>query len=335
MSPRGWLATSCVLRILSLSLLMVAPGARADEPGATMSVEGKTLRDRFGEPVVLRGANAMIVYWDRPGTVTYPEVAETGANCCRIFWTVEADATPEELDATLANCRAQRMIPMPSLWDATGKWDQLETCVDYWCRPEIVAVLKKHEDVLLLNIANEAGDGAVTDDEFRAAYASAIRKLRDAGLRMPLVIDAANWGRGERYLLDHGPFLLDQDPDRNLIFSWHPWDAEQPEARYEEAFRASIERDLCLIVGEFSHLDVFYKQPIDYDAILRLAHEHEIGWLAWVWWCCEGDGDGHSITTDKTFGRWNNDPWGRRVVLDHPFGIKNTARRPRSILEAE
>ena len=68
-------------------------------------VNGRYLYDYNNEKVILRGANAMIVYWDKKGLVNYPELSKTGANCCRIFWNLDYPApTPADLDITIQNC---------------------------------------------------------------------------------------------------------------------------------------------------------------------------------------------------------------------------------------
>ncbi|MFW6161888.1 MAG: PA14 domain-containing protein [Planctomycetota bacterium] len=315
------------IALLGLTLGLAAPVLAAARQ--TMYVDGRFLRDRCGEKVVLRGANTMIIYWDRTGEATYPELAKTGANACRIFWTVKAQAPPRDLDRTLANCRAQTMIPIPCVWDAGGKkWDHLGQCVDFWCRPDIVAVLRKHAACLIVNIANEAGTREVTNEEYRKAYAQALVRMREAGLHMPLMIDAAHWGRGESYILENARYLVEQDPDHNVLFSWHPWDTRQPQSRYQKAIDASIEQDICLVVGEFSRVGVFYKRPIDWKFIIRTCQEEEIGWLAWVWWCGKKNShDGHSITRDKVFGHWANAPWGEAIAVSSPYSIAKTSQR--------
>lgn len=324
-------APLCAIALLAAAMASHAAGPAEDAP-PVFQTKGRHLFDPNGDKVILRGPNAMIVYWDRLGEVTYPEIAKTGANACRIFWTVRAGATPEELDQTLQNCWDNQMIPIICVWDATGKWDMLETCVDYWQRPEIAAVLKKHESHLIVNIANEAGTREVTNEQYREAYAKALAGLRAAGLRMPLMIDAAHWGRGEDYIIENAEYLLEKDPARNVIFSWHPWDTGQPQSRYKEAIGAFADMDICAVIGEFSHLGVEYEKPIDYEYLIRYAHETETGWLAWVWWCCGDEADGHSISKDKIFGNWANDPWGAGIAIEHPFGIRATSVRTPYIL---
>ncbi len=318
-------STSYFLLLLFTAGLFNALNAFSQQ--STFYVDGRDLYDPCGDKVILRGSNAMIIYWDRLGENTYPEIAKTGANCCRIFWNTKADASAEELDQTLTNCWENNMIPMICVWDATGKWENIDTCIEYWQIPEIVDVLKKHEKHLLLNIANEAGDKSVSHEEYRQKYKSAIQQLRDKGLNMPLVIDAAHWGRDENYFLDNGEYLLDQDPKRNLIFSWHPWDPNQPVSRYQEAIDESIEKELCMIIGEFSHVGVFYKKSIDYESLIEHCHKKDIGWLAWVWWCCKDAYDGHTISRTKEFGEWANTLWGYNIAVDHPYSIQNTAYR--------
>ncbi len=219
------------------------------------------------------------------------------------------------------------MIPIICVWDATGKWEKIDLCIEYWQQPKIAEVLIKHESHLLLNIANEAGNKSVSHQDYREKYSSAIKQLRSAGLKMPLVIDAAHWGRDERYILDNGNYLLEQDPQHNLIFSWHPWDTNQPQSRYREAIDESIEKNLCMIIGEFSHVGVNHKRRIDYEYLIEYCHKKEIGWLAWVWWCCRDAYDGHTISRTKEFGEWANPLWGHNITVGHPYGIKNTAHR--------
>jgi len=309
-------------------------------PEGVMKVEGRFLYDKCGEKVVLRGVNAMIVYWDREGTITFPEVAKTGASCVRIFWKLDHPTpTPEELDLAIANCIANKMIPMVGLWDATGDWSKLGFCVDWWTSPEIVEVVKKHEDYLLVNIANEAGGFSVTEKEFRDGYEVPIGRMRAAGIHTPLVVDAAGWGRGEDYILNTGQYLIDADPDHNLIFSWHPWDPVNSggtKERIKAAIGASITKNICMIVGEFSRCEFCDDpegEPIEWRYIMEYAGKNEIGWLAWVWWCCGDPADCHSITTDKIYGHWNNPPWGEEVAVTSPYSIKNTSVRPYSIVQ--
>lgn len=162
----------------------------------THYVSGRFLYAPDDEQVILRGVNCMNVVSDPTGEKTLPEIAKTGANVVRMMW-MAWGGYGDKLDILLGNCIRNKMIPLLELHDATGKWDRLDSCVAYWLRPDVKRVLIKYQKYLLLNIANEAGDGTVTQQDFAQRYATAVQKLRKGGIRVPLVIDAANWGRNE------------------------------------------------------------------------------------------------------------------------------------------
>lgn len=308
--------------------ILTALGSVISAQQNTMYVDGRFLYDRCGEKVILRGANVGMFKYAK-GIESIPELARTGANSARLtFRWIYNKNTPQMVDSAIQLTIENDMIPVAELHDATGKWSKLKFCVDYWCRPEMVEVLRKHERYLILNIANEAGNFDVTDSAFRAEYKEAILRLRAAGLHMPLMIDAAGWGRRQSYLLKNGNYLLENDPQHNLIFSWHPWDAKKPQSFYKETIDQSIQENICMVVGEFSHIDVLYKNPIDYQYIMQYCQEQQIGWLVWWWY----GNDQHSLTEDGVFGNWANLPYGENVTVSGDYCIANTSVRPHSVM---
>lgn len=292
---------------------------------ATFRVDGSTLRDPCGESLVLRGVNAGIAFPEDPKAKDLPEVAKTGANAVRLTfrWLINR-SSPQHVETALKKAVANHMVAIPALWDATGHWDRLQFAVDFWSQPAMVEVLREYQDMVLLNIANEAGGPKVTNSEYRQGYAKAIKQLRAAGLHMPLVIDAANWGRSEAYILDNAAYLLSQDPNKNLLFSWHPWDTDQPVDRYRTAMDAALESQIPFIIGEFSSIGVHYKKPIDFRSLMKFAAERDIGWL-WWWWQSGKNLDGHAMTGNGRFGDWAN--VGGEVALESPYGIQATSER--------
>ncbi|MEQ9220160.1 MAG: cellulase family glycosylhydrolase [Cyclobacteriaceae bacterium] len=290
----------------------------------TFYVEGSRIFAPNGEAFIARGVNKMIFYQDRSGAESYREIARTGANIVRIFWFTKG--TAEELDVTLTNCIAHNMVAMPAVWEATGKWENLQQCVDYWSREDIVAVIEKHKKYVLLNIANEAGNHDVSPGDYRETYQNAVLKLRNAGITVPLVIDAAGWGRRESDILNQGPEILKADPDRNLIFSWHQWDSNTPQSRIKDAIDGARSKNLAFMIGEFAHKEVGCKCCIDYKYILDYCQETGTGWLAWSW----GPGNGDCAEMDMTE---NNQletlyGWGFEVALSLKNSIQNTSKRP-------
>lgn len=288
-------------------------------------VSGRFLHAPDGEKVVLRGINCMNVVSDPTGATTFPEIAKTGANVVRIMW-MEWGGTGDKLDVLIRNCISQQLIPLLELHDATGKWYMLDSVVNYWLRPDVVPVLQRYQQFLLLNIANEAGDGSVPMETFKNKYADNVKKMRAGGIHAPLIIDAANWGRNEEYLLANGAYLLKEDPDHNLIFSWHIWDSGIPEKRIQAAIDRSIDLKITLLIGEFAPMEVKCKCCIPYKYIMKYCQEKEIGWLAWSWG--PGNSDCPHMDMTKTVAFETLFDWGLEVAMTDENSIFKTAIKP-------
>jgi mannan endo-1,4-beta-mannosidase len=193
-------------------------------------VLGRHLYDSLGSKVILRGVNKLSVFdnGDPFGLISFPEIKQTSANTVRIAWAITGDLQPRgvatataTLDALITNAKANHLIPMIELHDATGDWSRLNDLVTYWTQPTVVTVIQKHQAYLLINIGNEAGDDSVSQADFVAGYSDAIFNMRAAGIHVPLVIDASDWGKNLTMLNNTAAILLAADPDFNLIFSLH------------------------------------------------------------------------------------------------------------------
>lgn len=302
---------------------------------STMTVNGRHLFDANGEQVVLRGINEMFIWSDDPtGDTLMTEIAQTGANSVRILWLSDEEdsiATAENLDKVIQNAINNGMFPMPELHGATGDFEKLQSQVDYWVRPDVVEVLKKHEPHLLLNIANECGGHEVTAPEFLEGYQKAILRIRETGLKCPLVIDASGWGQDLDILLETGPTLLEYDTEGNLLFSVHIWwPADDGSTnRIKKELQKAVDMDLPLIVGEFAPMGVGCKEWIDYNTIMNECQKHKIGWLAWSW----GDvPNGDCSLMDMTRGEKRGTyeglvDWGLEIAVTHPQSIQKTSIR--------
>ena len=318
--------------LLVLSVLIINQSVKAQLPG--MYVDERYLYSATGDTVILKGFNAMIVYWDIHGDVNFPEIEKTGANCVRIFWNLDYPTPqPEDLDRVLNNCILHHMIPIICLWDATGKWNKIQQCVDYWISPSITPILRKYERHLIVNIANEPGDAVMGDSTFRTTYKAAVKQIRDAGLHMPLIIDADNWGRNADALLDNGEYLRQEDPDHNLVFSWHLWDPENwgtgTTSEIDRIISKSTTRKICFIVGEFGPCEKCSNcagTAINWAYLMEKCYLNDIGYLPWVWkWT-----DCHSIVNNSTgsYGSWADSHWGENVAVQNIYSIQKTAKRP-------
>lgn len=292
----------------------------------TCYIKGRFLYAPNGEKVVLRGINKMNVVTDPTGEKSFPEIAKTGANTVRIMWALWG-GNGDKLDIIIGNCIKQKMLPIIELHDATGQWNKLDKCVDFWLQKEVVATLKKHQQYLLLNIANEAGTDTVAQHNFFTTYSKIIKKMRAAGIDIPLMIDAANWGRNENYILINATALIAADPLHNLIFSWHIWDSGISEKRIKSTIDESIRLNINLLIGEFAPMEVKCKCCIPYKYIMQYSQEQEIGWLAWSWGVGNADCPAMDMTKTEAFETLFD--WGLEVAVTDPNSIKNTSIRPK------
>ena len=318
-------------------------------------VLGRDLYDRQGTKILLRGVNKMSVfeYDGAQGEKSFPAIKETGANSVRIVWRTRTDVEPDgtkpvRLDALVTNAKKNHLIPMVELHDATGNWARLGEVVDYWLRPDVLPILVKHGEYLLLNIGNEVGDHKVTPSDFIAGYTHAVKRLRTAGVHTPLVIDAANWGKNLTLLNSTAANLLTADPEGNLVFSVHPYWSKlcgYDSTRISSELKSAAALGYPLIIGEFSRWGAWPEcapdpkkesicgkyGEVDYQAILATCHELQIGWYAWEW----GPGNAYDepdcevmdMTTDQTFAGLKPG-WATEVAITSPFGIQKTSITP-------
>ncbi|MFE1744062.1 glycoside hydrolase family 5 protein [Coleofasciculus sp. H7-2] len=310
--------------------------------------QGRYLYDRLGNKVILRGVNKMSV-WDGDdptGSISFPEIRKTGANSVRIIWAIATQQGPTDLnvlDQLITNAKNNHLIPMIELHDATGDWSRLQELVNYWVQPTVVTLIRKHQKYLLVNIGNEVGDDKVSSDQFTAGYTSAIKTMRAAGIRTPLVIDAAEWGKNLAVLNTTAPTLLNADPDKNLLFSVHLyWSmSDGADANFIRSnLQKAVDLGYPLIVGEFSSFGGYAGQhksicspdgKIDYKTILEECHKHEIGWYAWEWGPGNAFNDSLCAVMDMTPDRLFNNlkpGWATEVAVSSPYSIKKTSVTP-------
>ena len=320
-------------------------------------VLGRDLYDRRGVKVILRGVNKMSV-WDNDdsfGQISFPEIKQTGANTVRIVWAITSNLQPggpatstATLDALIKNAKARHLIPMIELHDATGEWGRLNELVTYWTQPAVVSIIRKHQAYLLVNIGNEVGNDTVSQADFVAGYTDAVQRMRAAGIHVPLVIDAPDWGKDLAMLNSTAAALLAADPEGNLIFSVHLYwslSCGADAAFIRSNLQQALDLGYPLVVGEFSQYGGFpCSDPaasicspaaeIDYRTILAACHELQLGWYAWEW----GPGNDFNdplcavmdMTPDRLFAHLKPG-WAQEVALSSSFGILQTSVTPASI----
>lgn len=302
---------------------------------SSMYVKGRFLYSAQHEKVVLRGVNEMFIWsGEKTGDKALVEIAKTGANSVRLVWNTEG--TPEDLDLLVSNCLKNRMIPIVELHDATGDWTKLPKVLDYWVRPELQKIVNKHQKWLLLNIANEVGGGDTKDSMFVSQYQGAITKLRNIGYKVPLIIDASDWGKDELMIQRTWKTLMSHDPLKNVMFSVHTyWVDAKAEARLDTFLQKVVSDTIPLLFGEGPQpFGWDCKTPFPYLYCLEKAQKHDIGWLTWSWGAVK-NGDcatkgAFDMSSDGLYGHWNSD-WARLIAVEDKNSIQKTSKRPKSL----
>jgi len=318
-------------QIIDLDNLELFGKKKAPISTGVMKTNGRSLLDACGKKVVLRGVNHMTCYTDwvgtpRDGLPMYEEIAKTGANSVRIVWTYKENTTAQELDNAITNAANNKLFPMVEVLDRTCQWSReaFDEILAFWLKPEILAVLKKHEKYLLLNFANELGNNVTTLETYKSEYKRAVEKLRLAGIKSPIVIDAPGCGQDEKTMLQAANYLIDSDPLKNIVMSIHLWWVPQSIDRITNLFNEAARLNIPLVIGEFSGLAVDCKTPTYLSHILKMANDNNVGWLPWSWDSANGC-KAHSMTTDNTFNGLFG--YGKEVAVTDPYSIKNTSVR--------
>lgn len=311
--------------------------------GATMKTQGRFLYDACGEKVVLKGYNHMTCWTDwagtpRDGLPMFSEMAKTGANVVRMTWIQDAGAgvpaiTTAQLDAAMGNAIANKLIPMPEIHDYTCQWSTqaITNTINFWTKPDVVAIFKKYERFALLNFANEMSAPNAT--EYVKEYTRALVAIRSAGIHVPIVLDSSSCGQDEAMILNAAPALIKADPDHNVIMSLHIYWTDQNAARIAKIVSDSIAANIPMIIGEFASVSVDCKTPILWQEIIKQGQINEIGWMPWSWdnqnACAT-----HAMTTDNTYNGLKPG-WGLDIAVSNPYSVKNTAVIPYSIVNGK
>lgn len=303
------------------------PGAA---PQPAYYVRDGKLYDPCGEQLVLRGVNKMAVFLDRKGD-SFPEIAKTGANTVRFMWLTSVPAS--EAVQTLQRAVDEKLVPIWEMHDATGDFSKMPQIEAFWTDPATVTVLKRFEARMILNIANEAGQG-VPDVTLISTYGRIAQKLRTAGVRMPLMVDAAGYGRDVEQLLRVAPQIQAADPIHNMMFSWHEYDAGgNQEARITNAFTTAVTQKIPFLVGEFGNVSPGACQlQVPYQHVITQAQAMGIGYLPWSWDnsngdCNTGGGSAFDLVSDGIHLSTLKAGWATDVVTGNAASIQKTAKR--------
>jgi mannan endo-1,4-beta-mannosidase len=289
------------------------------------TVSGTQLLDANGKEFIIRGVNNPHIWYQKKSFRSLAKIARLKTNCIRIVW--QTTGKPYQLEKIIKRCIKLEIIPMVELHDATGdpKTEKLLNIIAYYTDSLIKKVLIKYEKYILINLANEWGDYFVTAEYWKTSYIQAIDKIRNAGIKTTLVIDAPAWGQNLQPILQYGKDLLNYDPQKNLLFSIHMYGSWNNPDTIEAELQKAYNLPLPLIVGEFGYNydggNNNLKCKADHTVILRKCQELGYGYMPWSW----AGNDKKNAWLDLS--DWKNLTWWGKEVFLGKNGICETAKK--------
>lgn len=308
--------------ICSLGITLVAQEVRA---ASGFYVSGSVLYDSTGKPFKIRGINHGHSWFKNDSATAMKAIAATGANTVRIVLSNGQQYTKDDANAVsnlLSLANQNKLIAILEVHDATGSdsTSALDNAVNYWI--EMKNVLAGKEDRVLINIANE-WYGTWDSNGWANGYKSAIPKLRNAGIKHTLIVDAAGWGQYPQSIVDKGNEVFNSDSLRNTIFSIHMYEyAGGNAAMVKSNIDQVLNKGLAVIIGEFGHYHT--NGDVDETTIMNYTQQKGVGWLAWSW---KGNGAEWSYLDLSYDWAGNNlTEWGKTIV-NGSNGLKATSTK--------
>jgi len=267
---------------------------RPPENAAVITTDGKQIFDISGKPILMRGVN--LQFGDSPTVriAGIEPIADIGSNVVRLQ--LRENTTADALEAALNAIVENNMIAMVMLWEEEGKitctedesflFEAVETLwLDRWLP---VLAQERFQSHLMINVANEWGPlniwnaNSVGYADYIDTYKIIIRDFRDAGFKVPLVIDAPHCGQDyNAFLGGRGRELLAADVASNVVLSAHAYGSHWNSSdKIVTATDLLSGENVPFIVGEFGgsqvngdvsidHLDLMAKGQGDMSLVFR------------------------------------------------------------------
>lgn len=306
----------------------------------TIRVSRTHLIGPCGDTIQLKGINYAPYNWGwSSGELNIAELAKTKANCVRLAWYNQGQAGSPSitysnldlLDSALSQSVRNGLIPILTLHDLTCQNSPaaLIQLANWFVQPTLQPILSKYSHSLILNLANEAlyvnwaSNPVDAKASFISTYTSILTLLRNAGIKVPLMIDAPDCGTNLDVLTQVGPTLIQNDPDSNLVFSAHAYwysYANNDSTIMLNKIQSAIQSGIPFIFGELANWQddaTFCQYALTYRPLLRMCKQKKISWLAWSW-----DHDGCSARQMSISGNFNSlSSYGQDLVFNSAYGL--------------
>lgn len=297
---------------------------------AGFQVQGGKLVEGNGTPFVMRGVSHAHVWYTGTTQQAIRDIASTGANTIRFVVSDGHHSGSRTSGADLAQmirwCKESKLIAMFEVHDATGFGDDASaedplSVVNYWLSSDVRQALDGQEDYVIINPANEPiGNNRAGD--WTAMQKQTVQRLRAAGVKHNLLLDAPNWGQDwSNTMRNNAQQVFDADPQRNTIFGVHMYESYGSASVVQGYYQDFKNKNLALVVGEFGadHKGA----AVDEDAIMAGAQQHGFGYLGWSW--SGNNAETKSLDIANSFNVNSLSSWGNRLI-NGANGIKQTSK---------
>lgn len=327
--------------VLLLSLLFFYSWSSA-QLGQTISVSGKNILGPCGDTLILRGVNYAPYNWGwSPTQNNVAQIGLSGANAVRLVWYKNPTGTTPistygnltNLDSLLSKCIQHKLVPILDLHDQTCQNvpSAVVSLATWYTQPSVLALINKYKHSLIINIANEAlfvnwaGNPTSAQSTFVSTYAGIVNTLRNAGISVPLMIDAPDCGTNLSVFTSVGNTMQNNDPSHNLIFSAHAYwysYANNDSLQMLTLINYAQAQNIPFLFGEIANSqdDVTMCQyALNYKALLNICKTKKIGWLAWSW-----DNDGCPARQVSTAGNYSSlTTYGNDIIHNTSYGLQS------------
>lgn len=287
-------------------------------------VSGTKLLDANGNEFIMRGINHAHTWYKNETPIALRAMAAAGCNTVRLVLSNGVQWNKDDLSSVkslIDQCKNLNMIAVLEVHDATGKTshDDLLKAADYFV--EMKDAIIGNEAYVIVNIANE-WEGNWTTLNWQNGYVKAIKRLREAGIKNTIMVDAAGWGQYPAAIALGGKKVLEADELGNTMFSTHMYEYAGGSASVVKSNINSIEsKGLCQVIGEFGWKHS--NGDVAEETIMSYCEEKGIGYMAWSWKGNSGGVEYLDLANDwagTSLSDWGND------VVNGPNGLKATSK---------
>lgn len=332
-------------KITILFLLIINTIVFAQVQTSRWTIQGKNLTDDCGQNIILKGVNHGNIWAPNWGLDEMPQIALTGSNTVRIC--LERNKTnydnngnpfsvpvvASNIEPIIQSCLTNNMIPILELHDFT-QLSATQTAVQslplataFWTRPDILALLKKYQNYLILNIANEPEHFDTTELQYYNANKTAILALRTAGLNLPIMIDGYGWAGDHNFFVNYAGTLQNDDPLHKIIFSVHAYWENTLNTEILSRFQALDAVNVPIVFGEISKSLSSAATTINYQYLMQLCTTYNKGYMAW-WWGFTNPTSNNVLSMTPTGLYSGLTGFGSVIAISDLNSIQNTAVRP-------